>query len=120
MSQTLQNFIKKIRSCKTAADERALILKESSQLRELFIVFYRSSVLTLQKPKQNTPARNIIKLIYINMLGYDCEFGKLQCINLMSSQDFAEKKIGYFALNQLFNETTDMLIMATKQIRNDL
>jgi len=47
MSQTLQNFIKKIRSCKTAADERALILKESSQLRELFIVFYRSSVLTL-------------------------------------------------------------------------
>jgi len=54
------------------------------------------------------------------MLGYDCEFGKLQCINLMSSQDFAEKKIGYFALNQLFNETTDMLIMATNQIRNDL
>jgi AP-1 complex subunit gamma-1 len=54
------------------------------------------------------------------MLGYDAEFGQLECLKLMRSNNFAEKRMGYLGLSHLFNEKSEVLILATNQIRNDL
>ncbi len=54
------------------------------------------------------------------MLGHDTDFGQIECLKLITSQNFADKKIGYLGLTQLFNEKSEVLMMATHRMRTDL
>ena len=67
----LKDLIKAIRACKTAADERAVISKESAYIR------------TACK-EENVEMRhiNVAKLLYIHMLGYPAHFGQMECLKL--------------------------------------
>lgn len=67
----LKDLIKAIRACKTAADERAVIAKESAFLRTSF-------------KEENVDLRhtNVAKLLYIHMLGYPAHFGQIECLKL--------------------------------------
>lgn len=68
---TLKDLIKQIRLCKTQADERAVIQKESALIRTAF------------KEESNvTRYINIEKLLYIHMLGYPAHFGQIECLKL--------------------------------------
>lgn len=67
----LKDMIKAIRSCKTAADERAVIAKESAFIRTSF-----------KEENVEIRAINIAKLLYIHMLGYPAHFGQIECLKL--------------------------------------
>lgn len=54
------------------------------------------------------------------MLGHDTDFGQMECLKLITTSNFADKKIGYLGLTQLFNEKSEVLMMATHRIRTDL
>ena len=54
------------------------------------------------------------------MLGHDTDFGQMGCLDLITANSFAEKRIGYLGLTQLFNEKSEVLMMATNRIRIDL
>ena len=54
------------------------------------------------------------------MLGYPTHFGQVECIKLVASPNFTEKRIGYLGLSQLMDESTDILMMVTNQIKKDL
>ena len=69
--QRLKDLIKSIRSCKTAADERAVIAKESAFIRTSF-----------KEENVDIRAINIAKLLYIHMLGYPAHFGQIECLKL--------------------------------------
>lgn len=60
------------------------------------------------------------KLLFISMLGYETNFGQIESLKLITSATYAEKKIGYLSLAQLFTEKSDILMMATHRIRTDL
>ncbi len=64
--------------------------------------------------------RNIAKLLFFNLLGYPTQFGQIECINLVASSSFTEKRIGYLGLSQLLNEQTDVLLLVTSSIKKDL
>lgn len=64
--------------------------------------------------------RNVAKLLFINMLGHDTDFGQLECLKLITANTYAEKRIGYLGLTQLFNEKSEILMMATNRMRIDL
>jgi AP-1 complex subunit gamma-1 len=70
-TNTLKDLIKSIRSCKTAADERAVIARESAAIRTSF-----------KEENVETRAINIAKLLYIHMLGYPAHFGQIECLKL--------------------------------------
>ncbi len=54
------------------------------------------------------------------MLGHDTDFGQMECLKLITSNSFSEKRIGYLGLTQLFNEKSEVLMMATHRMRIDL
>jgi AP-1 complex subunit gamma-1 len=67
----LKDLIKNIRACKTQADERAVIAKESAAIRTSF-----------KDESNETRYINISKLLYIHMLGHPAHFGQIECLKL--------------------------------------
>ncbi|KAL3112207.1 hypothetical protein niasHT_016980 [Heterodera trifolii] len=65
-------------------------------------------------------ANAIEKLAYLQMLGYDISWAAFNIIEVMSSTRYSEKRIGYLAAVQAFNDETDVLMLTTNLIRKDL
>lgn len=82
MSISLKELIKAVRACKTAAEEREVIAKESAALREAF-----------REQDQSYRHRNVAKLMYIHMLGYPTHFGQMETLKLIAANGFPEKVI---------------------------
>ncbi|KAF2077188.1 hypothetical protein CYY_001509 [Polysphondylium violaceum] len=61
----------------------------------------------------------IQKLTYIQMLGYDISWASFKIVEVMSTTKFTSKRIGYLAASQSFHEGTDVIMLATNQIRKD-
>jgi Adaptin N terminal region len=84
MTMKLSDLIRAVRACKTAADERATIAKESAAIRTSF-----------KEELGEYRQRNVAKLLFIHMLGYPTHFGQMESVKLIASHKFAEKRIGY-------------------------
>ena len=110
MTQRLRDLIRAVRACKTAADERACVNKESALIRSAF--------------KDDTMAdyrhRNVAKVMFIAMLGYPTHFGQMECIKMLASSRFADKRIGYLALLLLLDEQAEVLMLVTNSLQVDL
>ena len=89
----MTDLIKAIRGCKTAAAERAVIQKESALIRTAF-----------KAEEVDTRATNMAKLLYIHMLGYPAHFGQIECLKLVASPKFADKRLGYLGIMLLLDE----------------
>ena len=75
---------------------------------------------TIQEKECEHRNRNIAKLLFFNLLGYPTQFGQVECIKLCSAPSYTEKRIGYLGVSQLMDESTDILILVTSQIKKDL
>eukprot|EP00928_Gymnodinium_smaydae_P077105 TRINITY_DN6028_c0_g1_i2.p1 TRINITY_DN6028_c0_g1~~TRINITY_DN6028_c0_g1_i2.p1 ORF type:complete len:875 (+),score=226.66 TRINITY_DN6028_c0_g1_i2:116-2626(+) len=109
MSIKLRELIRSIRACKTAAEERAVIARECALIRTAF-----------KEDDSQFRHRNVAKLLFIHMMGYPTHFGQMECLRLIASNRFAEKRVGYLGLTQLLDENTEVLMLVTNSIKNDL
>ncbi|CDS05300.1 hypothetical protein LRAMOSA07829 [Lichtheimia ramosa] len=105
----LKDLIKAVRACKTAAEERAVIQKESANIRTAF-----------KEEHSDTRHANVSKLLYIHMLGYPAHFGQMECLKLVASPKFADKRLGYLGIMLLIDEKTEVLTLVTNSLKNDL
>jgi AP-1 complex subunit gamma-1 len=71
MSMKLRDLIRKVRACKTAAEERAVIAKESAMIRT-----------AIREEQEHYRHRNVAKLLFMHMLG---EFYMLDAFREKSS-----------------------------------
>lgn len=60
------------------------------------------------------------KLVYINMLGYDVDFGHMEMIALVSAPTYAEKLVGYLSTAVIMRNTDDQITLVIQAIKNDL
>ncbi|PQM36803.1 AP-1 complex subunit gamma-2-like isoform X1 [Prunus yedoensis var. nudiflora] len=105
----VMDMIRAIRACKTAAEERAVVRKECAAIRA-----------AINENDQDYRHRNLAKLMFIHMLGYPTHFGQMECLKLIASSGFPEKRIGYLGLMLLLDERQEVLMLVTNSLKQDL
>ncbi|XP_073944206.1 AP-3 complex subunit delta-like [Choristoneura fumiferana] len=65
-------------------------------------------------------ANAVAKLTYLQMLGYDISWAIFNVIEVMSSNKFTYKRVGYLAASQSFHADSELLMLTTNMIRKDL
>lgn len=107
--RTLKELIKAYRACTTSDEERALVKKESAHIRDLF----KEGDTTFRR-------RNIAKLLFFRMNGYDTNFGMTECVKLCASDKFSDKRVAYLGLMLLVDESEAILMLITNSLKRDL
>jgi AP-1 complex subunit gamma-1 len=101
-----RDMIRAIRACKTAAEERGVVRKECAAIRA-----------SINENDQDYRHRNLAKLMFIHMLGYPTHFGQMECLKLIASPEFPEKRIGYLGLMLLLDERQEVLMLVTNSLK---
>ena len=102
----LRDLIRQIRAAKTQAEERAVVNRECAYIRSTF-----------REEDSVWRCRNIAKLFYIHMLGYPAHFGQLECLKLIASPKFTDKRIGYLGAMLLLDERQDVHLLITNCLK---
>ncbi|ODQ65687.1 Adaptor protein complex AP-1 gamma subunit [Nadsonia fulvescens var. elongata DSM 6958] len=108
---SLKTFIKAVRASKTLADERSVIQKESAAIRTSF----RDNTIT-----HSTRKNNIAKLLYLFTLGERTHFGQVECLKLIASPKFTDKRLGYLGIMLLLDENQEVITLVTNSLQMDL
>jgi hypothetical protein len=101
--------VRQVRAARTAAEERGVVAKEAASLRQAF-----------KEGDASIRHRNVAKLMYMHMLGYPSHFGQMECVKLIATLTYPEKRIGYLALMVLLDERTEVLMLVTNEMKKDL
>ncbi|PYH47283.1 putative AP-3 complex subunit delta [Aspergillus saccharolyticus JOP 1030-1] len=105
--KSLYDLIKGLRSHKGAEDE---YIQES--LREC-----KAEIKTQDMDKKATA---LLKLIYLEMFGYDMSWASFHVLEVMSSAKYLQKRAGYLGAVQSFRPDTEVLMLATNLLKKDL
>uniref|UniRef100_A0A8C2Q1P6 AP-1 complex subunit gamma n=1 Tax=Cyprinus carpio TaxID=7962 RepID=A0A8C2Q1P6_CYPCA len=108
-SVRLQEMIRVIRSARTQGEERGIIQRECADIRSQF-----------RQGDNGERSHSLAKLLYVHMLGYPAHFGQMECVRLIASPRYSEKRIGYLGAMMLLDEKQDASLLITNSIKNDL
>ncbi|CAB3986805.1 AP-2 complex subunit alpha [Paramuricea clavata] len=108
----LSVFISDIRNCKSKESELKRINKELANIRSKFKGDKQLD--GYQKKKY------VCKLLFIFLLGHDIDFGHMEAVNLLSSNKYTEKQIGYLFISVLISANSDLMRLIIQNIKNDL
>nr|CAG4640625.1 EOG090X0109 [Eulimnadia texana] len=105
-------FISDIRNCKSKEAEIKRVNKELANIRSKF-----KGDKTLDGYQKK---KYVCKLLFIFLLGHDIDFGHMEAVNLLSSNKYTEKQIGYLFISVLVNTNSDLIRLIIQSIKNDL
>ncbi|XP_063718060.1 AP-2 complex subunit alpha-2-like isoform X2 [Symsagittifera roscoffensis] len=106
-------FISDIRNCKSKEAEVKRINKELANIRSKF-----KGDKTLDGYQKK---KYVCKLLFIFLLGHDIDFGHMEAVNLLSSNKYSEKQIGYLYISVLLNnQNHELNKLIVQSIKNDL
>ncbi|GLB43563.1 putative part of the AP-3 complex, an adaptor-related complex which is not clathrin-associated [Lyophyllum shimeji] len=105
--RTLQDLIRGLRANKK--DEAKFISKAVDEIRN-----------EIKGEDMELKAGAVLKLTYLDMLGYDMGWASFHVVEVMSSARNHLKSVGYLAAAQSFEEDTDVLMLTTNLLKKDL
>ena len=108
----LKNFITEVLECQSKAQEVARVQKELSNIKNNFGSKKGLSGYSRKK--------YVAKLLYIYLLGYSFDFGFPEMIELLASNVFSEKQIGYITLGVYLNGNYDLVTMLIEHFRKEI
>ncbi|KAJ9084078.1 hypothetical protein DSO57_1028047 [Entomophthora muscae] len=104
-------FIADLRKCRVREMEEKRINKEMANIR---VKFKDSNLNGYHKKKY------VCKLLYMYILGWDIDFGHAEAVQLISSNKYSEKQIGYLAVTLMLNENSDLIRLVVHSLKKDL
>ena len=107
----LRNFIQEIRETVSHEQEEEIVNAERQKIR----TYFAGSNLNSYDSKKYS-----LKMMYMSILGYKCDFGLVAIQQLMASKDKEEKLVGYLTLQQLIRDVPDFLKLVTNIVLNDI
>ncbi|KIM88794.1 hypothetical protein PILCRDRAFT_239285 [Piloderma croceum F 1598] len=105
--RTLQDLIRGLRANKS--DESKFIAQAVDEIRR-----------EIRSKDMELKAAAVLKLTYLDMMGYDMGWASFNVVEVMSSARFHLKSVGYLAAVQSFNQDTDVLMLTTNLLKKDL
>ncbi|KAK2461539.1 hypothetical protein APHAL10511_006002 [Amanita phalloides] len=105
--RTLQDLIRGLRANKK--DEAKFIAKAVDEIRS-----------EIRSDDMDLKAGAVMKLTYLEMLGYDMGWASFHVVEVMSSPKCHLKSVGYLAAAQSFQQDTDVLMLTTNLLKKDL
>ncbi|CAH1787764.1 unnamed protein product [Owenia fusiformis] len=105
-------FISDIRNCKSKEAEIKRINKELANIRSKF-----KGDKTLDGYQKK---KYVCKLLFIFLLGHDIDFGHMEAVNLLSSNKYTEKQIGYLFISVLVSGTSELMKLVIQAIKEDI
>ncbi|EIN14349.1 Adaptor protein complex AP-3 delta subunit [Punctularia strigosozonata HHB-11173 SS5] len=105
--RTLQDLIRGLRANKK--DEAKFIAQAMDEIRK-----------EVKSKDMELKAGAILKLTYLDMLGYDMSWASFHVVEVMSSPKIHLKSVGYLGAGQSFGPETDVLMLTTNLLKKDL
>ncbi|KAF9515066.1 hypothetical protein BS47DRAFT_1372168 [Hydnum rufescens UP504] len=96
---------------------RASSKKDEPKFISLAINEIRSEV---RSKDMELKAAAILKLTYLDMLGYDMSWASFHVVEVMSSSKIHLKAVGYLAAVQSFKADTDVIMLTTNTLKKDI
>ena len=107
----LRNFIVECLYCRSKEEERGRVNKELANIRKNFASSHMNGY---------NRKKYVAKLLYIHLLGYQFDFGFPQMIELLTSNVFSEKQIGYITLGVYLNGNEQLTALIIEHIRKEM
>uniref|UniRef100_A0A2K5CVV0 AP-2 complex subunit alpha n=1 Tax=Aotus nancymaae TaxID=37293 RepID=A0A2K5CVV0_AOTNA len=101
--------------CTTALYKEAEIKRINKELANIRSKFKGDKALDGYSKK-----KYVCKLLFIFLLGHDIDFGHMEAVNLLSSNKYTEKQIGYLFISVLVNSNSELIRLINNAIKNDL
>ncbi|KAH7105064.1 Adaptor protein complex AP-3 delta subunit [Auriculariales sp. MPI-PUGE-AT-0066] len=105
--RTLKDLIRGMRANKK--DEAKFIAAAIDEIRD-----------EVKSKDMELKAAAVLKLTYLEMLGYDMSWASFHVLEVMSSTRIHHKAVGYLAASQSFTPATDVLMLTTNLLKKDL
>ncbi|KAH0788768.1 Adaptin N terminal region family protein [Histomonas meleagridis] len=64
--------------------------------------------------------RVVAKLLFLHIIGENVSFGQLEPLTLMTNERFSYKRLGYIACAVMIDENSELSVLLTQTVRNDL
>jgi len=105
--RTLKDLVRGLRANKK--DEAKFIAQAVDEIRQ-----------EIKSKDMELKAGAVLKLTYLEMLGYDMSWASFHVVEVMSSPKYHLKTVGYLAATQSFGPDTDVLMLTTNLLKKDL
>lgn len=76
--------------------------------------------LEVKSQDMDIKATALLKLVYLEMFGYDMSWASFHVLEVMSSAKYEHKRIGYLGAVQSFRPDTEVLMLATNLLKKDI